>query len=546
MGDTQKNQEIAIIIGAGPAGLTAAYELLDKTDIKPIIYEMSDYIGGISRTINYKGNKIDIGGHRFFSKSKKIMDWWINILPIQGAPSRDDIAVGRDVPLSSESKRRNINSDRINSYPAPDPEKYDEVMLNRSRLSRIFFLRKFFNYPISLNYNTFSNLGLIRTCKIGLSYANTSFQKIKPEKSLEDFFINRFGVELYQTFFKDYTEKVWGVACSQIKADWGAQRIKGLSITKTITYAINKRLSREAYISQKNVETSLIGQFMYPKYGPGQLWEEVAKLITKNGGEIHYKNRIIGIDSNINKIVAVKVRNESTCELNRIEGDYFLSTMPVKDFINSFESDKPSNVSEVAQGLMYRDFITVGLLLNKLKIKNETKLKTINDLVPDNWIYLQERDVKIGRLQIFNNWSPYLVKDESKVWLGLEYFCNEGDEMWNMSEENFKEFAIEELEKIDIINSDEVIDSVVIKVKKTYPAYFGTYDHFDTIKNFTDSFENLFLIGRNGMHRYNNMDHSMLTAMTAVENIINGEKSKENIWNINAEEDYHEDKSTND
>ena len=214
--------------------------------------------------------------------------------------------------------------------------------------------------------------------------------------------------------------------------------------------------------------------------------------------------------------------------------------MPVKDLINSFEGDLPCDVSEVAQGLMYRDFITVGLLLDELKIKNETKLKTVNNLVPDNWIYIQERDVKIGRLQIFNNWSPYLVKDESKVWIGLEYFCNEGDEMWNMSDENFTDFAIKELEKIDIIDSAEVIDSVVIKVKKTYPAYFGTYKQFEIIKKFTDSYENLFLIGRNGMHRYNNMDHSMLTAMTAVENIKNGIKSKENIWNINAEEEYHE------
>ena len=215
--------------------------------------------------------------------------------------------------------------------------------------------------------------------------------------------------------------------------------------------------------------------------------------------------------------------------------------MPVKDFINAF-GDVPSDVSEVAKGLMYRDFITVGMLLNKLKINNETKMATVDDLVPDNWIYIQERDVKIGRLQIFNNWSPYLIEDDSKVWIGLEYFCNEGDEMWNMSDGEFKKFAVDELEKIDIIDSEDVIDSVVIRVQKTYPAYFGTYDRFDKIKNFTDSFENLFLIGRNGMHRYNNMDHSMLTAMKAVENIKNGVKSKENIWNINAEEEYHEEK----
>jgi len=542
MVDNQKNQKKAIIIGAGPAGLTAAYELLDKTDIKPIIYEKSNDIGGISKTINYKGNRIDIGGHRFFSKSERVMDWWMNILPLQGAPAKDDIAVGREIPISKESIKHDLGSVKTKTFPAPDPEKVEEVMLNRSRLSRIFFLRKFFNYPISLNYNTFSNLGIKRTVKIGLSYIKTSFSQIKPEKSLEDFFINRFGVELYRTFFKDYTEKVWGVECSQITAEWGSQRIKGLSITNAILHAFKKRFKSDSSISQNNVETSLIGQFMYPKHGPGQLWEEVAKIITENGGEIHHGNNVVGIESQKNRLNAIKVLDESTGEFKKIEGDYFLSTMPVKDLINAFEEKLPCDVSEVAQGLMYRDFITVGLLLNELKIKNETKMSTVNDLVPDNWIYIQERDVKIGRLQIFNNWSPYLVKDDSKVWIGLEYFCNEGDDMWNMSNENFTDFAIKELEKIDIINANEILDSVVIKVQKTYPAYFGTYNKFNTIKSFTDEFENLFLIGRNGMHRYNNMDHSMITAMTAVENIKNGIKSKENIWNINVEEGYHEEK----
>jgi len=335
---------------------------------------------------------------------------------------------------------------------------------------------------------------------------------------------------------------VWGVACNQITAEWGSQRIKGLSITNAILHAFKKRFTSDSSITQKNVETSLIGQFMYPKHGPGQLWEEVAKIIIENGGEIHNEKKVIGIQNNESELNAIKVLDEFTGEVKKIEGDYFLSTMPVKDLINSFEGNIPSDVSEVAQGLMYRDFITVGLLLNELKIKNETKLNTVNDLVPDNWIYIQERDVKIGRLQIFNNWSPYLVKDDSKVWIGLEYFCNEGDDMWNMSNEKFTDFAIKELEKIDIITAEEVIDSVVIKVQKTYPAYFGTYNQFDIIKSFTDQFENLFLIGRNGMHRYNNMDHSMLTAMTAVENMKNDIKSKENIWNINAEEEYHEQK----
>ncbi|MCE7699021.1 MAG: FAD-dependent oxidoreductase [Methanobacterium paludis] len=272
------------------------------------------------------------------------------------------------------------------------------------------------------------------------------------------------------------------------------------------------------------------------------MWEEVAKIVTENGGEIHHSHRVVGIKGSENNVVALKVRDESTGEVETVEGDYFFSTMPVRDLINSFESSVPADVREVAQGLMYRDFITVGLLLNKMKIKNETKTKTINDVVPDNWIYIQERDVKIGRLQIFNNWSPYMVADEDNVWIGLEYFCNEGDEMWNMSNEKFTDFAIGELAKIDIINREDVLDSIVIHVQKTYPAYFGTYDRFDVVQKFTDSFENLFLIGRNGMHRYNNMDHSMLTAMKAVENIINGVSSKDNLWNVNVEEEYHEEK----
>ena len=417
----------------------------------------------------------------------------------------------------------------------------DEVMLNRTRLSSIFFLRKLFDYPISLNSDILINLGLKRTLKIGLSYTKTSLFPIKPEKSLEDFFINRFGTELYRTFFKDYTEKVWGVPCSEIKADWGSQRIKGLSILNAISHTFKNRLKPYNSISQKNVETSLIGQFMYPKYGPGQFWEKVASLITEKGGEIHLGYNVEGIESSGNRIVSVKVKDESTGELKRNKADYLLSSMPIKDLINAFEGVVPPDISEVAQGLEYRDFITVGLLLNKLKLKNGIKQRTDNNLIPDNWIYMyQEKDVKIGRLQIFNNWSPYLVKDSSKAWIGLEYFCNEGDDMWNMSDEDLTNFAIEELEKINIINPDEVIESFVSRVEKTYPAYFGTYDRFDKVKNFTDSYENLFLIGRNGMHRYNNMDHSMLTAIAAVENIKNGVKLKDNIWSINAEEEYHE------
>ncbi len=530
----------AIIIGAGPAGLTAAYELLDKTDIKPVIYESTDAVGGISKTINYKGNRIDIGGHRFFSKSQIIMEWWTNILPLQGAPASDDRLLGRKIPFNSEYNKRKIKSGKTVTYLSPDPEKTDAVMLKRSRLSRIFFLRKFFDYPVSLNFNTFFNLGILRTVNIGLSYLKTSVHQIKPEKSLQDFFINRFGRELYHTFFKDYTEKVWGVPCSEITAEWGSQRIKGLSIYKTIAHALKKNLSRDSSIYQENVETSLIKEFMYPKYGPGQLWEEVARIIEENGCEIHINHRVCGITPHDDSISRVTVIDKSTGTIHEETADYFISTMPVKDLINSFKCKVPNNVLNVSNGLMYRDFITVGLLMDKLKLKNETNTITVNDIVPDNWIYIQERDVKIGRLQIFNNWSPYLAHDPRNVWIGLEYFCNEGDKLWTMSEKDFQKFAIDELSEIGIINPEDVKDGVVIKMKKTYPAYFGMYPQFNLIREFTDQFKNLFLIGRNGMHRYNNMDHSMLTAMAAVKNIIDGITSKNNLWEINTEGDYHE------
>jgi protoporphyrinogen oxidase len=536
------SQKTAIIIGAGPAGLTAAYELLDKTDIKPVVYELSDYIGGISRTVNYKGNRIDIGGHRFFSKSDRVMKWWQNILPLQGVPAKDDILLERNVPLAKECLQRKLGSKEFRRVDPPDPEKVDRVILIRRRLSRIFFLRRFFDYPISVNLNALVNLGIIRAIKIVLSYARIRLFPIRDERSLEDFFINRFGRELYYIFFKDYTEKVWGVPCSRIKPEWGAQRIKDLSITKAIKHAAKRIVSKDSSIAQKNTETSLIEQFMYPKFGPGQMWEEVARIIENNGGELYKNHRVIGIKYKDDRIVEIEVKDETTDRTMTRKGDYFFSTMSVKELIQCFGKAVPGEVLRVAEGLMYRDFITVGLLVKRLKIKNETKIKTINNIVPDNWIYIQERDVRLSRLQIFNNWSPYMVKDENKVWIGLEYMCDEGNDLWSSPDEDIVRLGIDELNGIGIIEKDDVLDGVVVRMLKTYPAYFGTYDQFHIIRNFTDRFKNLFLVGRNGMHRYNNQDHSMLTAMVAVENIMSNVTSKDNIWAVNIEEEYHEDK----
>lgn len=515
----------AIIFGAGPAGLTAAYELLKNTDIVPIIFEKESFVGGISRTFEFNGNKIDMGGHRFFSKDNRIMDWWKNILPIQGKPSLDDIILNRKISLSKEKG-------------APDPNQTDKVMLIRNRISRIFYLKSFFDYPISLNMRTILNLGFLRIIKCGFSYTKTLLFPIKVEKTLEDFMINRFGKELYLMFFKDYTEKIWGVNCKEIPASWGAQRIKGISIMEVLKDAFSKIFkSKNISIDQKSKETSLIEQFLYPKFGPGHLWEQVAKDIKSMGGEIHLNSTVKNIEFR-NSIITTAVINDVV-----ITGDYFLSTIPIKDLINGFINDIPKNVKEVANGLIYRDFRTVGLLVNKLKIKNNTKIKTLNNIAPDTWIYIQEKEVKLGRLQIFNNWSPYLLNNpEENVWIGLEYFCTEGDWIWNTSDNEFIEFAINELDKIEIIDKNDVINKCSVRVPKAYPAYFGTYDRLPEIVKFVDKFENLFLLGRNGTHRYNNMDHSMLTAMCAVNNIINNIKNKDNIWNINTKETYHEKK----
>lgn len=523
------SDQTAIVIGAGPAGLTAAYELAERTDIKPIVYEATDSIGGISRTINYKGNRMDIGGHRFFSKSDRVMQWWTNILPVQGKPARDDILLGRDTSF-------------LSGNGSADPEKIDEVMLVRNRLSRILFERRFYDYPISLSIDTFRNLGLGRIVKIALSYGKARLLPTKNEESLEDFFVNRFGKELYLTFFKDYTEKVWGIGCHEIGPEWGAQRIKGLSITSAVVHAFKNMLSWDSSIAQKSTETSLIERFMYPKFGPGQMWEEVAGIVREKGGEVHLRHKVTGLTLQGNTIAQAEIKDQNTGNTIIKTGQHFFSTMPVKDLIGAFDSDVPAKVKQVAEGLVYRDFITVGLLLKKLKIQNRTKLKTINNIIPDNWIYIQEPDVKLGRLQIFNNWSPYMVKDPDTVWTGLEYFCNEKDALWNKPDAEFAEFGADELAHIGIIEKADVLDGIVVRVPKTYPAYFGSYKQFDVIRAFTDKIANLFLAGRNGMHRYNNQDHSMLAAMTAVDNIIKGIKSKDNIWAVNIEDEYHEER----
>jgi protoporphyrinogen oxidase len=520
-----------IIIGAGPAGLTAALELQRRSEIHPIVLEATDEIGGISRTIRYKGNRMDIGGHRFFSKSDRVMEWWLDVMPAAVAEGETSA-----VPISYQNKQRTLKSDDRKL----DPERDDLVMLVRPRKSRIYFLRRFFDYPIKLTPETLRGLGLPRTMQVGFSYLRARALPRKPETSLEDFIVNRFGKKLYQLFFESYTEKVWGVHPRAISAEWGAQRIKGLSLTSAIKHFLRQAFSgpkkNSGDVSQKGVETSLIERFLYPKFGPGQLWEHVASMVQQNGGELHMKTRVTELrvqDGRISEVVAVDAAGNS----HIYPADYVISTMPIRHLIRSLQCPVPAEVREVSEGLIYRDFITVGLLVNTLLVTEPdgTPLK-------DTWIYIQEPDVTVGRLQIFNNWSPWMVADPTKMWIGLEYFCNDTDPLWKMSDEEIREFAIAEMEKIGMLRRADVLDGHVVRVPKTYPAYFGTYDRFDVIQKFTDRFDNLFLVGRNGMHKYNNQDHSMLTAMAAAENIVNNVHDKSNLWAVNTEQEYHEEK----
>ncbi|MFA7099642.1 MAG: NAD(P)/FAD-dependent oxidoreductase [Eubacteriales bacterium] len=516
--EKNKNTAVIIIIGAGPAGLTAAYEILKRGngEYSVVVLEETSHIGGISRTVRHNGNRMDIGGHRFFSKDDRVNEFWLSLMPLQGSPSYDDKTLGRESVLSPGG---------------PDPETDENVMLVRKRVSRIFFNKKFFAYPVTLSPETLKNMGFLKTLRAGGGYLFAAVFK-KKETNLRNFYINRFGKPLYEMFFEDYTKKVWGVDPKEISADWGAQRVKGLSLFKAALNFLTKPFKGKG---TKNVETSLIEQFYYPKKGPGQLWEVLADEITKLGGSIITDCKVDKINASGGKIVSVESGGRV------FPGDGFFSSMPVKDLVLGMNG-VPEEVSGVAACLPYRDFITVGLLCDKLNIKNETKIKTLGNIVPDCWIYVQDRFVKLGRLQIFNNWSPYMVSDpDNKVWIGLEYFCGEGDEMWNMSDSEFIDFAKGEVELIGITEKRFISDAVRVKVKKAYPSYFGSYKDMGKVAEYLNSVENLYCIGRNGLHRYNNMDHSMLTAMAAVDSLLLS-RPKSDIWQVNAEEDYHEKK----
>ena len=515
----------ALIIGAGPAGLTAAYELLTRSkEYEVVVFEESDQFGGISKTVAFHGNRMDMGGHRFFTKVPEVNAWWDHMLPRQGAPSQDDILLNREVTLTEGG---------------PDPEKEDRVMLRRGRVSRILFDGKFYDYPISLKPETFKNFGFGTTMMVGFSYLKACFFKRKVN-SLEDFYINSYGKKLYSMFFEYYTENLWGRHPSEIDPSWGAQRTKGLSLIGVVKNALEKKFKKK----DRKINTSLIEEFSYPKLGPGQLWDVTAEEVRKLGGMILTNAPVTGvIKDGENKLTGVKYVEDGVQK--EMSGDVVISSMPIRDLVGGM-NDVPEEPARIAAGLPYRDYMTVGVLVPRLKLKNVTTRKTIGDIIPDNWVYVQDRHVKMGRFQVYNNWSPYLIKDlENTVWIGLEYFCNEGDKMWTCENADFARRAIREMVKLGLIEDEkEVIEYHVERVKKAYPAYFDTYDEMDKLIEYLDTIPNLYCVGRNGQHRYNNIDHSMCTSFESVSNILSNRTDKKNIWSVNTEEEYHEEEET--
>lgn len=461
-----------MIIGAGPAGLTAAYEL-SKANVHSVVLEKDNIVGGISRTVNHKGYGFDIGGHRFFTKVKPVEDMWHEVM--------------------------------------------GEDFLLRSRLSRIYYGKRFFYYPLR-PANALKNLGPVNAVLILLSYMKAQVFPVKPERNFEEWVSNRFGKRLYEIFFKTYTEKVWGMPCTEISAEWPAQRIKGLSLMSAVKSALIKKAEKK-----EDVIKTLIGSFHYPRKGPGMMWERVAEIIGRRGSEVRMNRETVAIEWS-DRVTGIRCRVGDREEL--VEGSHFVSSMPIRELVTRMDPPPPAEVLEAAESLNYRDFLTVALVVDRA------------EAFPDNWIYIHDAGVKLGRIQNFKNWSPEMVPDSTKTCLGLEYFCFEGDGLWTMKDEDLIELGKKEVEILDLVRADEVIDGAVVRMPKAYPVYDSGYkEAIATIRKFVDGLNNLQLVGRNGMHKYNNQDHSMLTAMLAARNILG---AKYDLWSVNVDDEYHE------
>ncbi|MBS1578919.1 MAG: NAD(P)/FAD-dependent oxidoreductase [Bacteroidetes bacterium] len=469
-------QKKVAIIGAGPAGLTAAY-LLGKANVQVTVFEKdSQYVGGISRTETYKGYSFDIGGHRFFSKSKEVEDFWSEIL--------------------------------------------SDEMLERPRSSRIYYNNNFFSYPL-VAMDALKKLGIIESTLCVLSYLKAKIFPVKNPKNFEDWVVNQFGRRLFNIFFKTYTEKVWGIPCNEISADWAAQRIKGLSLSSAIWNALFKP---KASGDKDKVIKTLIDSFRYPKKGPGMMWEVCRDKCLAMGIEVKMNCGVSGIEYKGNHKWNVKATDGNTYT----DFDYVLSSAPMRELIAAVSPRLPEVAYNASQALSYRDFITVVLIC-----KDE-------DAFTDNWIYIHDPNVKVGRIQNFKSWSPYMVPDKNMACYGLEYFCFEGDGMWTSSNEQLIALGKKEIEQIGLTKQSAVVDGYVVRQPKAYPVYDHSYkENVDTVKDALKAYPGLYLVGRNGMHKYNNQDHSMMTAMLAAKNIIAGNNVYD-VWNVNEDAEYHE------
>jgi protoporphyrinogen oxidase len=468
-GQNVEKQQV-IVIGAGPAGLTAAYELT-KLDLHPVVLESRDKVGGLARTESYNGFHFDMGGHRFFTKATEVNRMWSEVL--------------------------------------------DGNFLRRPRLSRIYYKHRFFNYPLK-PLNALMGLGFWNSTRILLSYLKWQIFPYRQEDTFEQWVTNRFGKRLFQTFFKAYTEKVWGIPCSELKAEWAAQRIKDLSLKTALV---------TMFIKPRNTIKTLIDEFDYPRLGPGMMWKAVQEQIEQRDGSVRLNSDVVQINRTANRIDSLVISNHGHQET--VEGTHFISSMPVTDFIKRLKPEPAAQVLRAAKQLKYRDFLTVCLIVNKTY------------LFPDNWIYIHDPSVRVGRIQNFKNWSADMVPDAAKTSLGLEYFCTEGDELWNMPDAQLVELGMREVERIGLASVGDIESGCVFRVPKSYPVYDSNYrDALSILRQFVDGLENFQTIGRNGLHRYNNQDHAMLTGMLAVRNVVL--KERNDLWSVNADQEYHE------